>query len=89
MFTTPLGKPTSSIKFINSRVDAEVNSEGLITAVFPAANAGASFHANNSNGEFHGVIIPMTPNASYRVKLNIPGLSDGITDPSTLSAKPP
>ena len=52
---------------MNSKDDAEVNSEGLITAVFPAARAGASFQANNSKGEFHAVIIPITPKGSYRV----------------------
>ena len=66
-FTTPLGNPASLTSSINSKDDAEVNSEGLITAVFPAARAGASFQANNSKGEFHAVIIPITPKGSYRV----------------------
>ena len=52
---------------MNSKVEAEVNSDGLITAVFPAANAGASFQDKSSKGEFHAVIIPITPYGSYFV----------------------
>ena len=58
-------------------------------AVFPAARAGASFQANSKSGEFQAVIIPMTPNGSYLVKLKIPGRSAGRTAPSILSASPP
>ena len=66
-FTTPAGKPASFISSMNSKDEADVNSEGLITAVFPAARAGASFQANSKRGEFQAVIIPITPNGSYRV----------------------
>ena len=65
--TTPSGNPASEINFMNSNVEAEVNSEGLITAVFPAANAGASFQDRRSKGEFQAVISPTTPNGSYLV----------------------
>ena len=65
--TTPSGNPASEINFMNSKVEAEVNSDGLITAVFPAANAGASFQDKSSKGEFHAVIIPITPYGSYFV----------------------
>ena len=67
VFTTPEGKPTASISSMNAIVEAEVNSDGLITATFPAASAGASFHVNNNKGEFHGVIMATTPNGSYWV----------------------
>ena len=66
-FTTPSGNPASDTNFINSKVDAEVNSDGFITAVFPAARAGASFQDKRSKGEFQAVIIPTTPNGSYLV----------------------
>ena len=66
-FTTPVGKPASFTSSMNSNDEADVNSEGLITAVFPAARAGASFQANSKRGEFQAVIIPITPNGSYRV----------------------
>ena len=49
---------------MNSSVDAEVNSDGLMTTVLPAASAGASFHDSSSSGEFHGVIMPTTPSGS-------------------------
>jgi hypothetical protein len=34
---------------------------GLSTTVFPAASAGATFHASMSSGKFHGMICPTTP----------------------------
>ena len=88
-FTTPGGKPASSSSAINSSVETEVNSDGFTTTVQPAASAGASFHDSSSSGLFHGVITPTTPIGSWRVKLNTPGLSEGSTAPSTLSASPP
>src|SRR5512138_2872566 len=65
--TTPGGKPASSTSFMNSSTDADVNSDGLMTIVLPAASAGASFHVVRSSGEFHGTIAAMTPSGSYRV----------------------
>ncbi len=87
--TTPGGKPASSNSFMNSSIDADVNSDGLTTTVLPAASAGASFHAVSSSGEFHGMMAATTPSGSWRVKLKLPGLSMGITEPSILSASPP
>jgi hypothetical protein len=34
---------------------------GLSTTAFPAASAGATFHASISSGKFHGMICPTTP----------------------------
>ena len=48
----------------SSTMEAEVNSDGLITAVQPAASAGASFQLVSVSGEFHGVMIATTPLAS-------------------------
>lgn len=45
----------------NSRVEAEAYSEGLITAVHPAASAGASFQLMRLSGEFQGVMTATTP----------------------------
>ena len=59
--TTPFGKPASPNSLASSSIDAEVNSEGLITAVQPAASAGASFQLVRVSGEFHGVMIAITP----------------------------
>ena len=74
---------------MNSSAEAEVNSDGLMTTVLPAASAGASFHAARSSGEFQGTIAAITPSGSWRVKLKLSGLSSGMTDPSILSARPP
>ena len=63
--TTPFGKPASANSAANSIIDAEVNSDGLITAVQPAASAGASFQLVSVSGEFHGVMIATTPFGSY------------------------
>ncbi len=59
--TTPGGKPASSTSFMNSSTDADVNSDGLMTTVLPAASAGASFQAVSSSGEFHGTMAATTP----------------------------
>src|SRR3954452_165198 len=63
-FTTPAGNPASSTSLTNSSVDTDVNSEGLMTTVLPAASAGASFHAVSINGEFQGVMATTTPSGS-------------------------
>ena len=65
--TTPFGNPASANSGANSSIDADVNSEGLITAVQPAASAGASFQLVSVSGEFHGVMIAITPLGSYLV----------------------
>ena len=62
--TTPGGSPASSDRRANSSVEAEVNSDGLITSVLPAASAGAAFQASSNNGEFHGVMQAQTPSGS-------------------------
>src|SRR3954469_20275921 len=86
--TTPLGNPACSKRAANSSIEADVNSDGLITTVQPAASAGASFQLVSVSGEFQGVMITITPLASYRVYANTPFLSVGITLLSTLSAWP-
>ena len=58
------GKPACSTSFMNSSTLADVNSDGLITTVLPAASAGASFHAVSSSGEFHGTMAATTPSGS-------------------------
>ena len=59
--------PASSTSFISSSVEAEGNSDGLMTIVQPAASAGAIFQVSRSNGEFHGVIAATTPTGSWHV----------------------
>jgi hypothetical protein len=55
------------MSFMNSRIEADVYSDGLITTVLPAASAGASFQAASSSGEFQGTIATTTPSGSRRV----------------------
>mgnify|MGYP004453738329 CR=1 FL=1 len=85
---TPSGKPASFVSFANSRVEAEANSEGLITTAQPAAMAAAHFQATKSRGEFQAVRQPTTPTGSWSVKAKWSGLSIGTTPPSILSARP-
>ena len=61
------GNPASAKSGANSSIEADVNSDGLMTAVHPAASAGASFQLVSVRGEFHGVMIAITPLGSYLV----------------------
>src|SRR5262249_415327 len=87
--TTPRGKPAWANRGGRSSIEADVNSEGLTTAVHPAASAGARCQLVRVSGEFQGVMIATTPLGSYLVYENTPFLSVGMTDPCTLSASPP
>ena len=64
MLTTPGGSPASCAISAKHSAVSGVNSAGLSTTVFPAASAGAIFHASISSGKFHGMICPTTPIAS-------------------------
>ena len=64
ILTTPSGKPESLIISASNNAVKGVVSAGLRTTVFPAAKAGAIFHAAINNGKFHGVICPTTPMGS-------------------------
>src|SRR5207247_3542118 len=59
-FTTPFGKPASSISRTISIVLRGVLLEGFVTTVFPAIKAGASFLATVAEGKFQGVIDATT-----------------------------
>ena len=63
MLTTPLGNPACWQISANNIAVKLVYSAGFKTTVFPAASAGAIFHASISNGKFHGMICPATPRA--------------------------
>jgi hypothetical protein len=52
---------------MNSSSEALVNSDGLMTAVHPAASAGASFQPVSIRGEFHGTMKAHTPTGSLSV----------------------
>ena len=78
-----LGKSAAS-----STIDADVNSDGLTTAVHPAASAGANFQLVNVSGEFQGVMMATTPFGSYFVYAKTPFLSVGMTELWILSVSP-
>ena len=61
MFTTPAGSSACWQTSANKSAVSEVVSAGFSTTVFPAASAGATFHANINNGKFQGMICPATP----------------------------
>ena len=63
MFTVP-GGSTSPITSASLRIDHGVGEAGLMTEQFPAARAGASFHAAISSGKLNGMICPTTPRGS-------------------------
>ena len=64
MLTTPGGSPASCASSAKHSAVSGVNSAGFSTTVFPAASAGAIFHASISSGKFHGMICPTTPTGS-------------------------
>src|SRR5450755_3407313 len=55
-FTTPLGTPASCNASIIRHALRGAADAGLITTVFPAISAGASFQAGIAEGKFQGVI---------------------------------
>ncbi len=63
----PAGRPAFWAMRATSRALSGVYSAGFRTTVFPAARAGATFHATNMRGKFHGTIWPTTPRGSRNV----------------------
>ena len=61
---TPLGTPASCRISAKIRAEVGVYSEGFRIIVQPAASAGATLQAIWLSGQFHGVIMPMTPTGS-------------------------
>ncbi len=59
--STPAGRPASCASSARHSAVSGVNSAGLSRTVFPAARAGAIFHATISSGKFQGTICPTTP----------------------------
>jgi hypothetical protein len=51
-----LGQPASRQISAKRSAVSEVYSAGFRTTVFPAASAGAIFHASIRSGKFHGMI---------------------------------
>ena len=70
-FTTPGGSPASSSSAAQRSTEHDACSAGLITTVLPAARAAPAFALTSDSGEFHGMMIPITPIGSRRVKLKL------------------
>ncbi len=87
MLTTPGGNPASAKSGASARHEHAACSAGFTTTVLPAASGAATFALNNDSGEFHGMITPITPMGSRRVKLKLCGLIS-IVSPWSLSAAP-
>ena len=64
---TPGGIPASAARSASSSAVTGVSSDGLTTAVQPAARAGASFQVSRASGEFHGMMAPTTPTGTRSV----------------------
>ena len=86
-FTTPGGKPASTNSAHAASTEHDACSAGLSTTQLPAVSAAATFAENNDSGEFHGMITPITPMGSRRVKLKL--VEPTVTvSPVSLSAMP-
>mmetsp|Transcript_15706 Transcript_15706/g.37190 ORF Transcript_15706/g.37190 Transcript_15706/m.37190 type:complete len:203 (-) Transcript_15706:305-913(-) len=65
---TTLSTPAGTVSLMSSMsamIEVGVCSAGLSTTQFPAARAGATFHAAMTSGKFHGMIWPTTPSGSW------------------------
>ncbi len=90
--TTPAGMPAACRMRISSISASGVSSDGLSTAVQPAARAGANFHEVVTMGKFHGTIRPTTPTGSStaRAVKAASGRSTGVpASPGAVSQSEP
>ena len=85
---TPGGMPASPARSASSSAVTGVNSEGLTTAVQPAASSGPSFQVRRASGEFHGTMQPTTPTGTLSVYMRKLPVGLGIWLPWILSAIP-
>src|ERR1041385_7401074 len=82
MLTTPGGNSAWRTTSQKSSAVSGVVSAGLSTTVFPAASAGAIFHASISRGKFHGMIWPGLGLAKWkRARFVISSTSEVYGDP--------
>ena len=64
---TPGGNPASAVRSASISAVTGVSSDGLTTAVQPAASSGASFQVSRNSGEFQGMMAPTTPTGTFSV----------------------
>src|SRR5262245_6709747 len=83
----PGGSPASSRIPARARAESGVASAGFSTTGQPAAIAGASLWATRFSGKLNGLIAPITPTGSRRVRASLPTpavlASIGTTSPAS------
>ncbi len=81
-WSRPSGRPASRKTAANiAPPTTGVCGSGLRTTALPSASAGATTRIPSTDGEFHGVIAPMTPAGTRRTIDSRPLTADGISDP--------
>jgi hypothetical protein len=63
-----------------------VSSDGLTTAVHPAASAKGSFWLTIRNGKFQGQMMPATPIGSFRTRPSMSGPNELWLSPCIVRA---
>ena len=81
-WSRPSGRPASRKTAANiAPPTTGVCGSGLRTTALPSASAGATTRMPSTDGEFHGVIAPMTPAGTRRTIDSRPLTADGISEP--------
>ena len=81
-WSRPSGSPASRNTAANIAPPMTgVCGSGLRTTAFPSASAGATTRMPRTDGEFHGVIAPMTPTGTRRTIERRPLTADGMSEP--------
>ena len=80
--SSPSGRPASRKTAANiAPPTTGVCGSGLRTTALPRASAGATTRMPSTDGEFQGVIAPMTPAGTRRTIDSRPFTADGINEP--------
>ena len=82
IWSTPSGSPASRKTASNMAPPMiGVCGSGLRTTALPRASAGATTRIPSTLGEFHGVIVPITPTGIRRTIDSRPGTTVGTSEP--------
>src|SRR5204862_5616533 len=86
----PSGRPASAITAANRTADNGVWLAGFSTTAHPAASAGATLWPTRLSGKLNGLMAPITPIGTRRVKPTFPSpaldASIGTTSPASFRA---
>ena len=81
-WSRPSGRPASRKTAANiAPPTTGVCGSGLRTTALPSASAGATTRIPSTDGEFHGVIAPMTPAGTRRTIDSRPLTAEGMSEP--------